>query len=265
MFLMISFVAVAFEGSGVAGARSAAMGRASVTLSDFWSIQNNPAGIAMMSNPAAGIYYENRFLMKELAMKSGAFVLPVRFGVLGVSFNQFGYSLYNENKLGIAYARAFSDQLRIGVQLDYLTTQFGDGYESTNNITFELGVQSDITKKITVGAFIFNPVKARLSSYTDERVPVIMRFGVTYHFTEKLFGIAEIEKNFDLKPGLRTGFEYTINQTFYARIGLSTQPGLLTFGSGFRIGNLNLDLSAGMHQVLGVSAQAGLIYHFGSK
>ncbi|MDP3464105.1 MAG: hypothetical protein Q8S18_15045, partial [Bacteroidales bacterium] len=164
-----------------------------------------------------------------------------------------------------AYARAFSDQLRIGVQLDYLTTQFGDGYESTNNITFELGVQSDITKKITVGAFIFNPVKARLSSYTDERVPVIMRFGVTYHFTGKLFGIAEIEKNFDLKPGLRTGFEYTINQTFYARIGLSTQPGLLTFGSGFRIGNLNLDLSAGMHQVLGVSAQAGLIYHFGSK
>lgn len=255
--------AVAFEGAGITGSRSAAMGRVSVSLTDFWSIQNNPAGMAMQEQIAAGVYYENRFLVPELSLKSAALIVPANFGVLGLSFNQFGYSLYNENKLGLAYARSFGPLLRIGLQLDYLSTRFGGGYEGKDNVTFELGVQSEISEKVILGAFIFNPVKARLSDYTDERLPVIMRFGLTYLMSDKLIGIAEVEKNFDLDPSLRFGMEYAITETFYARAGLATNPGLFTFGAGLVLQNLHLDISASMHQVLGVSAQAGLIYRFG--
>ncbi len=60
------------------GARSAALGNASVTFADFWAIQNNQAGLADFKNIAAGFYYENRFLLKELSLKSVAFVLPTK-------------------------------------------------------------------------------------------------------------------------------------------------------------------------------------------
>ena len=91
------------------GARAASMGNASVSSTDIWSIFNNPAGMAKQSVFSAGVNYENRYLMKELGLKSAALLVPSRFGVLGLSFNQFGYSLYNENKIGLAYARSFGE------------------------------------------------------------------------------------------------------------------------------------------------------------
>jgi hypothetical protein len=265
LIMLHPFMLSAFEGAGIVGARSAGMGRASVSLTDFWSIQNNPAGMALQENIAAGVYYENRFLLPELSLKSAAVIVPANFGVLGLSFNQFGYSLYNENKLGIAYARSFGPMLRIGLQLDYLSTRFGNGYEGKDNVTFELGVQSQLTETVILGVFLFNPVKARLSEFTDERLPVIMRFGLTYLMTDKLIGIAEIEKNFDLDPSLRFGMEYALTDVFYTRAGLATNPGLFTFGVGIILNNLHLDIAASMHQVLGVSAQAGIIYQFGKR
>ncbi|MBU1010808.1 MAG: hypothetical protein KKD74_11800 [Bacteroidetes bacterium] len=262
MFLLAETV-YAFEGAGVIGARSGGLGKASVSLSDFWSLQNNPAGISLHQHIEAGIYFENRFLIKELALKSAGIIVPVKIGVLGLSFNQFGGSLYNENKLGLAYARSFGPMLRIGVQLDYLSTRFGEGYAGAQNITFELGVQSTLNDHITAGAFLFNPLKGKLSELTNERIPITLRFGITYHFNDKFFGIAEIEKQSDLKPALRLGMEYAINARFYARLGTSTQTDQLTFGTGISVGRLTIDISAALHQYLGTSAQAGLIYRFG--
>jgi hypothetical protein len=263
LFLFAYYTLSAFEGVATTGARSAGMGRASVALSDLWSVNNNPAGMALMMQAEAGVYYENRFLMKELSLKSAAFVLPVGFGVLGLSFNQFGYNLFNENKLGLAYARSFGQYLRMGVELDYLSTRFGEGYEAADNITFGLGAQSNLTDKLVVGAWVFNPVRARLSSYTDERVPVVMRVGVHYQFTDKFSGTAEVDKQSDRKADLRAGLEYTLTETFYARMGLSTQPEMLSIGTGFDFGKLKLDIAASMHQVLGVSFQSGISYQFG--
>ena len=75
--------------SGIAGSRSNAMGNFSVALHDFWSVQNNPAGMADFRTISLGFSYENRFFMKELSYYNGAFVLPVNFGTFGLSF--FGY------------------------------------------------------------------------------------------------------------------------------------------------------------------------------
>jgi hypothetical protein len=252
-----------FDGVGIIGGRSAGLGRASASLTDFWSIQNNPAGMALQQRIAVGIAYENRFMMKELGLKSVALVVPVKFGVLGLSYNQFGYNLYNENKVGLAYAKAFGPGLRIGLQLDYLSTHFAEGYEGLNNVTFELGVQSNINDKLAIGAYIFNPVRARLSEYTDERIPIILRFGLSYHFTEKLLGVADIEKNFDFDQDLRLGLEYLLNETFYLRTGVAVNPGLFTFGTGMQISGLRFDIAASLHQVLGANVQGGIIYSFG--
>jgi len=255
----------AFEGYSTIGARSAALGRASVTLSDFWSIHNNPSGIALQLKPAAGIAYENRYQMKELSLKSAAFVLPVNFGVLGLSFNQFGYKAYNENKIGLAYARSFGPMLRLGLQLDYLSSRFSEGYEGSNHVTFEFGVQSDLTDKLTAAALIFNPIGVKRSDLTNERIPVVMRIGLGYRFTEELSAIAEIEKQTDFGPDGRFGIEYKINEKFYARTGVAVNPGLFTFGAGWHTGRLHIDIAAAMHQVVGTTAQVSLVYHFGKS
>jgi len=261
-FIIGAKTTFAFEGFSTTGARSAAMGNSSVSLTDFWSVQNNPAGMAEYEHFAAGIAYQNRFLMKELALKSVAFVAPLNFGVLGVSFNQFGYDLYSENKLGLAYARSFGKVLRMGLQLDYLSANFAEGYDNGSAISFEFGVQAQINEKLTAGAYIFNPIKAKLSNKTDERIPVVMRFGLSYLFTPELIGTAEIEKNFDNEASIRGGLEYFIVKKFFVRAGIITNPNVLTFGAGIDLGSAQFDLAAGVHQVLGSTIQASLIFNF---
>ncbi len=256
---------MAFEGYTNVGARSASMGRTSVAMTDFWAIHNNPAGISLQQNVAVGMAYENRFLMKELSLKSGGFIMPVNFGVLGVSFNQFGYSAFNENKIGLAYARAFSPKLRLGVQLDYLATRFGEGYEGNNLFTFEIGAQSDLTEKLTVAAVVFNPVGVKQSTLTNEKIPVVMRLGLGFRFTESLFATAEFEKRSGSGADGRIGFEYNIIKHFYARAGVAVNPGLFSFGAGWQTNMLQIDLAASVHQILGTIAQASLVFHFGSR
>lgn len=245
------------------GSRQAGMGRTSVALTDFWNIQNNQAGIALIDKVSCGIFYENRFLVNEISMKSAAVVVPTKIGVLGASFNHFGYSLYNDMKIGLAYARSFSPFFRIGIQLDYLKTSLGENYGSRSNVTFEVGIQSDVTDAVTIGAYVYNPIRVKLADYNEEKVPAVFRFGIGWKVSDNLFVTVEAEKNTAVNPViLRGGIEYAIKNKFYIRGGFSTMQEIFSMGFGMKIKFLRFDISAVMHQSLGFSPQSDLVFQF---
>ena len=112
--IVLCFSAFAlFAGSDIqtpTGGRGNGMGNASVALNDFWSLQNNQAGLANFQSIAASFYYQNRFLLSELGLKSFGFTLPTRTGVFGLSYQNFGYSQYNETKVGLAFGKSFGER-----------------------------------------------------------------------------------------------------------------------------------------------------------
>jgi len=245
------------------GSRSAGMGRSSVAITDFWSTINNQAGIALYQKPAVGIYYENRFLINELSSKSIAAILPTKYGVFAATYNHFGYNLYNDQKIGLAYARAFGEKLRIGLQLDYLQTTLGNNYGSKGNITFEIGVQTDVSDNITIGAWVFNPIMVKLADYDDEKLPAVYRVGFAWHISEVFLATMEAEKSTAINPVIfRGGLEYELNSKFFFRTGFSTKKEIFSFGMGINIKHLIFNISAIMHESLGFSPQASLIFDF---
>jgi hypothetical protein len=248
------------------GARSAALGNASVTLNDFWSVHNNQAGMAFYNEMAVGVYGENRFLMKELTQGAIAFILPVKkAGVFGLNYNFFGYSQYNESKVGLAYAMAFSNKISGGVQLDYIRSYIAENYGSTNIFTFELSLQAKIIKNLVFGVHVFNPIHVKMSKYSDERVPVIFRAGLSYSFSDKALIAIETEKDINQKAQFRMGVEYHLVKPVYLRIGIGTSPFTNSFGVGLEFGNFKADISASRHQVLGFSPQISMVYSFKKK
>ncbi|RLD91589.1 MAG: hypothetical protein DRJ09_00700 [Bacteroidetes bacterium] len=245
------------------GARNAGICRSSTALTGFWNILNNQAGLATLKNPAAGISYESKFSLNQLSNKTVAIAYPTGAGVLGIDFNHFGYQQYNEMKVGLVYARAFGKYLRIGLQLDYLQTTLGQGYGSKKNITFELGVQSDISNEVTLGAYVYNPIRVKFSDYADERVPAIIRFGLTWHFSESFLATVEAEKSsFYPKVIIRGGLEYSLKKKFFMRTGFSSGEEVFAIGFGIHIKRMQFDIAAIMHQTLGFSPQASLSYAF---
>ena len=246
--------------SGIAGSRSNAMGNFSVALHDFWSIQNNPAGMAEFRTISVGFSYENRFFMKELSFYNGAFLLPVKFGTFGLSFSRFGFENYNENKFGLAFARSFGPYLKMGLKLDYLLFNFNDDYEKQKSATFELGLQSNITDDLCVGVYVFNPHAAKLKTLHYIRLPVVFRFGFSYKVTKDFLACAEAEYNSDKNLDYRFGLEYNALKEFYIRIGVHTSPATATFGVGYTMHRVTIDVSVSMNQFTGVTFQSSLIF-----
>ncbi len=247
------------------GGRAAAMGGSSVASQGLWAMQNNPAGMANLDKISLGLYYENRWMLPETAYKCGAFAVPTKFGTLGLSFNQFGSSKYSENKFGLAYAKDFGRYLQVGLQLDYLLVKIGNDYGSYKAFTFELGLQSHVTDKLTLGAYVFNPVSFRLEqTLNHEKLPIVMRFGLAYKFTKDFKGQCEIEKNTEREGvSLRGGLEYEAFKNFFIRAGVQTNPGILSFGLGYGIRFAQINVAAQLHNELGASIQVGLIFSIG--
>jgi hypothetical protein len=245
------------------GARQAGMGRTSVAMIDFWGVMNNQAGIALFDRISAGISYENRFMLNKLSSKSLGLVVPTKMGVLGLSYQHNGFNLYNEQKAGLVYARSFAKYLRIGLQLDYLQTTLGDNYGKKGNVTFELGVQSDVSEQLTIGVWSFNPIRVKLADYDSEKIQAIYRFGMRWKSSSKFSVTFEAEKNTFIKPVvLRGGFEYAIKDQFFIRAGTSSRAEIFTLGFGFKSRLFIFDIGAIMHESLGFSTQASLLFHF---
>jgi len=241
------------------GARSFGLGGASVSLSDLWSVQNNQAGLGFQKTFAGGVVYQNPFMMKELSTKALGVALPVKAGTFGLCVSNFGYSLYSENKIGMAFGKSFGEKISAGVMMDYFGTSISE-YGKKNSFVAEAGIQAKPLKNFTIGLHLFNPAKTKLASYNDERIPTIMRLGFDYKFSEKVFIAVETEKDIEKKAMVKAGVEYKPIKELYLCAGISSNPSLSCFGIGINLKQFKLDISSTYHSTLGFSPQVGLIY-----
>jgi len=255
-------------------ARSAAMGGAGVTLSDLWSVHNNQAGLAGIEYITSGIYYENRFGLKELSVKAGALAIPLPGAgknVLGLSMSYYGYSSYNDSKIGLAYGKKLGDKYSLGIQLDYLQTNIANNYGNHSAFAAEVGFQAELLDNLNMGVHIFNPTRTKMLDYNiqdeerTEYIPTIMRFGLSYSFSDKVLITAETEKDVYFRQIFKAGVEYRPMEILYLRGGIASDPIYNTFGFGLNLKNFILDFAASKHQVLAYTTQISIAYVFNEK
>ncbi len=247
-----------------AGARPAGMANATVAMYDFWALVHNQAGIALADKPSASFYADNRYLIPELSQAAVGYIHPSGRGVMGASLTWFGNDLYHEGKTGITYALFLGEKFSAGVKLSYLFVSIGEGYGSTGTVAGELGIICEIIPGLRVGAHLFNPARARITSYTyldhEERHPAVIRSGLSYDFSESLVLSIEAEKDIRHKVRAKTGLEYSFRESMMLRAGVATNPIENSFGFGLRAGNWQLDIASSYHYILGYSPQAGATY-----
>jgi hypothetical protein len=249
----------------VTGGGAAAMGTTSVTLPDEWSVFNNQAGLAWCRRFSAGIYYESRYLVKDLSRKAIALTLPAGHGALGICVDQFGFPLYSELNAGIAYGMRLTKRFAAGIRVNYLRLHVADGFKDNHVVSCAIGLQFRAGEHLWLGLHVDNPVPVKLSSGSRERLPTIMQFGISWRITEGLHADLEVEKDLVHKPVLKGGIEYRPAKLLFIRMGLLSNPATFTFGFGLEFGNLQFDLASSYHLVLGYSPQASITYSFRKK
>lgn len=261
LFLLISTKAFVFsQNDGVSGARSFGMAGNSILLQDLWSTNNNPAGLGFQKEWAAGFSYENQFLQSELSNKTALLAYPISNGAFGLSVNQFGYSSFNENRIGLSYGQQLGKNISMGIQINYLNTSIAEGYGTSSTVSGNIGIMAKLNKELSFAAMVINPNKAKLAEFTDERYPTLIKLGLGYEFSEKVNLMSEVAKDIDFNANVKVGIEYKAMKLIHFRVGYATDPALSSFGFGLNLDQFKVDFASGFDSNFGFSPQISIHY-----
>jgi hypothetical protein len=241
------------------GARASGLAGTTVTLGDVWSTFHNQAGLTDITGFQAGVYYMNRFAVKELGDKGLSVAGKLGNGVIAGSYQSFGFSDFSQSKSGLAYALPLNDKFSIGVQINFHNTRIAE-YGSSSAFSVEGGFIYKLNNKLILAAHIENPTRAKQAEYLDTRYPSIIRAGATYIFSDKVSLIGQVQQDTEQKVIGSGALEYNILETIVIRAGVSSNPTLSSFGFGYKSKYFRADIATSYHSVLGFSPQLSLVY-----
>ena len=258
-FLFLGISKIIATGNYPAGARALGLSNAVVSFSDTWSTFHNQAGLAFLNHISAGFYSESRFQVKELSLVAGSVVIPAGTGNFGFSFSQFGSGNFRKNRMGLAFAKSFSEKFGAGIQMEYLSSLLPENQRARGFVTFEGGLIFSPAEKLHFGAHVFNPVRAGMKTVSGEiKAPVVFRAGGHYAFDESVLLTFEGEKETRTPFVVRSGIEFLPVQNLVLRMGVSGKPFHYTAGIGYTIGKVTTDIGFSYHGNLGLTPAVSL-------
>ena len=240
------------------------VGTYSNNFTDAFSGATNQALLSEINTPAAGIYSERRFMLKELSSYAGAIALPSVLGGFGIAFKYFGGADFSISQIGIGYGRKLSDKIDIGIQFNYNNMKLA-GYGSSGNVNFELGTLWHITDKFHWGIHVYNPAGGKFGKDNSEKLAAIYKTGIGYEASDRFFISAEIDREEDQPVNINIGLQYNFATQFLARAGISTGTGNYFFGVGLKWKVCRMDIVTTYHPQLGFTPGLLLLFDFKEK
>ncbi|GAB3516183.1 PorV/PorQ family protein [Emticicia fontis] len=241
------------------GARSWGIGNATVAIADKQSIFNNPAGLGFLTDNFISTSYHNRYTVAGLNTFSLGGNYNTKWVNVGLAVERFGDKLYHEEKLGLALAKS-TNRVSLGVKVSYLQAAV-ENFSVKNTLLTEFGVMAKLSSTMFIGFNAYNLTAARL--YLSQRVPTLLRLGLSYQPTKQLLLIGEAEKDILLPTLFKVGLEYQIVKNFYLRTGITSKLSNVHFGIGFQAKQFIFDYAASSHSILGFSHHLTLAYQLG--
>lgn len=262
LYVFILLGRVAAQPTYQSGARSISLGEASLLMSDVWATQNNPSMLSSLKNFQAGIWAERKFNIRGLSNGAIAICNPLGKDVAaGVILNTYGSTTFRQMYSGVSVGMKLAPNLDGGVGIGLLSSSFQQKiYGKHINGIANLGASYKLNPNSIIGFNISNPTGEKLTDSLIERIPTIIQFGVKQKAGKMVNLLAELEKVSDQKLNYKAALEYTPGAKLKLRIGLKTWPMSYGFGMGYKTGNIQLNLSFQVHEVLGISPSADLIF-----
>ena len=229
---------------------------------DAFSFSANQASLAAAKEFSAGVYSEQRFLLKALRVHAAAFVLPTASGNFGLRGQYAGEAAYNETSLGFAYAKNLGRKMAVGVQFNYVGLKTA-GYGAASTFNFDAGAIVHLSSQLNAGLHVHNPVAKRFGKEGTEKLPFMYSAGLGYDVSPQVFIGVEAEKVEGQALGINGGVHYKLAEKLVARAGLRSATATYCFGFGVQLRWVRLDATAAFHPYLGVSP--GLLLLYSSK
>ncbi len=265
IFILFLFITSATFGQAVRYSISMpyiSLGAYSTRQTDPFAFTANQAALAQVKSGGVGVFGERRFLLSENSLYGLAAAIPTSMGNFGVQVNYSGFKNFNENKIGLAYARKLGQAIDLGIQFNYYGYRVPQ-YGNASSLNFEIGAILHITDKLNAGIHVYNPVGGKLGKGDDEeKLASAYKLGLGYDASENFYVSADIIKEEDKPINVIGGLQYHFAKQFFARAGFVSETGSGFAGLGLGWKNLRLDVSGNYHPQLGFSPGILLVVNF---
>ena len=223
----------------------------------FWSSFHNQAALAYNNSFSFGFNYDNRFNISELGTRSLGLIIPAGNASLGAIYSHFGYSYFKRDMMGLACGMKLSGKISAGLQVDYFAEKTSGEYNNNQSVTCEAGLIITPSENTRIGIHVFNPIPNSLRKVS---LPMSLRVGAGTYLNKSLFTGVEVEMYSGSKLIIKTGFEYEAAKKLWLRGGYSTDNNSFSFGLGWLIKMVQMDIGFITHEKLGVTSSVLLIF-----
>lgn len=215
--LLIATRGIGQTGSTYAGgAHGESLAHTTSVFQGVAGLYGNIAGLAYVDGLTGDVSYDRRFNLQELSTASIGIAYGSDFGTVGLQASKYGFDSYSETKVGFGYGRKLGTGLSIGGMLDLLQYNV-EGFGTTNKITFEASLYSELTDKVHMGVHIFSPGTVSLTEI--QQLPSRISLGVKYFVSPKAVLIADLTKIAERALEFKLAADYQLQERFGVRLG----------------------------------------------
>ncbi len=240
-------------------ARSMGMGAVVTVLDDAATACAGIAALPEQTSASVGIGYHNGFGIREIAVREAFAIVPYRprgapvRWVAAIRMQHFGYPLYHETELGLAWACRLLPKMPAGIRWDMAHAGSDEG-RNTWHLSGALALQWHPAETL-----VFGFLASRLTLDDRTVLPqncrhVRYRIGCGYRLSGQTLCVAEwCRYDERVRRGTcHAGFEYQPSNLLTLRCGIvCDETAAFSLGCTFRHAGWRLDMASMSHNYLG--------------
>jgi hypothetical protein len=222
-----------------------------------WGYSAYPAALRGAVDAQVSAFGEKRY-MTEIALMHLALAAEVggRHWLLGLDHR--GTSFWATTGFSVATAQPLSERAAIALRLGYRAERV-EGYAGNGELLAGFGAVFRCTDKLVWGMQVdARPVGGITGSY-------LLRTGLGYSVSPVAMLSLEAVAEPGISPGVITAFHYSFHPAFVSRFGYASSLSTFSFSQGFIRNSLALELAAGYHLDLGLSAGLSISWIFNAE
>ncbi|MDH4070344.1 MAG: hypothetical protein OEV30_07960 [Ignavibacteria bacterium] len=235
---------------GMGGASAAVTG----TPLGVWS---NPGLLSLSGRSAAAVFSPGRFGLTELSSGSVIYIEPTPVVATAILGTVFGFELYRETTLSLAFGRDLTQGFHASVIVHYYHLSIS-GYGAGSTIGISAGAFLRLLPDLTTGFALRNLNRP----FLGDRLPTEFRIGAAYEPAGGFTIAVDLSKDPRFPFDCHVGVQYRLLPEIDLRAGGSTDPSTVSGGFAARIGSFALDYGVNAHPALGLSHLVAVSFSF---
>jgi len=265
LFLMAWFASISTMASSnifPSGSRPLGMGNAFISQFDISATYHNQAGLAKIDSFSLSIFFENRFLLKEMSHRGILVGIPTKSANFAFHYSAFGPAKWMESAISVACSKQLLSKLSAGIQINYYGMKLPEENTTVSSCGVELGFIYQLSSKTYAGLHLANPFSIPLKTYSyNQKIPYRFRLGCHTLLSENFIISVEAEKIETIKPILKLGMEWEAIRNLWFRGGFNSGQTKLFAGLGFHYLFFNTDFAFSYHQFLGFTPSLTITFN----